>query len=267
MRRPLRLAAAVAAVGATVAAGPAAAAGLTYVGSSTIGENILKDAGPKFTARTGIAVGRIETQGSGRGLEMVLRGQAELAGVARTLSPAERRGLRYHIIGYDAVGVYVHPSNPVRGLTRSQLKGIYTGRIVSWKEVGGPDARIVCITQIWGGLRAQMVEFQAHVMDGLPYRPDRLEVDRQPDQVAALRGQPHGIAALSAAFAAGDLRAVPIEGFPPDPHHVRSGAYLLSRPLILVARPDARPEVRRFLEFMLGAEGQAIVARRFVPVR
>ena len=48
---------------------------------------------------------------------------------------------------------------------------------------------------------------------------------------------------------------------------MRSGAYLLSRPLLLVtpARPD--PDARRFVEFMLSPEGQAIVARKFVPVR
>jgi phosphate transport system substrate-binding protein len=48
---------------------------------------------------------------------------------------------------------------------------------------------------------------------------------------------------------------------------VRSGAYLLSRPLLLVipARPD--PDARRFVEFMLSPEGQAIVARKFFPVR
>jgi phosphate transport system substrate-binding protein len=104
-------------------------------------------------------------------------------------------------------------------------------------------------------------------MDGVAYREDRREVDRQPDQVAALLSEPQGITAVSLASARPGIRALAIAGFPPDPRSVRSGAYLLSRPLLLVtpARPD--PDARRFVEFMLSSEGQAIVAREFVTVR
>jgi hypothetical protein len=49
-----------------------AAAQLAYVGSSTIGETIIPEAAQVFTAKTGIPFGRIEIQGSGKGLDMVL---------------------------------------------------------------------------------------------------------------------------------------------------------------------------------------------------
>lgn len=112
-----------------------------------------------------------------------------------------------------------------------------------------------------------MVEFRDQIMDGVAYREDRLEVDRQPDQVAALLSEPRGITAVSLAVARPGTTAVAIEAFPPDARSVRSGAYLLSRPLLLVttARPD--PDARRFVEFMLSPEGQAIVARKFLPLR
>jgi len=107
------------------------------------------------------------------------------------------------------------------------------------------------------------VEFREQVMDGAAYRGDRREVDRQADQVAALLAEPRGITAVSLPSARPGINAVAIEGFAPDPRSVRSGAYLLL--LVMPARPA--PEARRFVEFMLSAEGQAIVARKFVPVR
>jgi phosphate transport system substrate-binding protein len=112
-----------------------------------------------------------------------------------------------------------------------------------------------------------LVVFRDQVMDGAAYREDRREVDRQADQVAALLSEPRGITAVSLAVARPGIRTVAIDGFPPDPRSIRSGAYLLSRPLLLVipARPD--PDARRFVEFMLSPEGQAIVARKFLPVR
>jgi phosphate transport system substrate-binding protein len=122
------------------------AAQIVYVGSATIGENILPEAAKAFTAKTGIALSRIGTQGRGIGLEMVLRGKAQIVGITHSLTPEEKqRRIYYRIIGYDAVGVYVHPANPVTSLTKQQLKAIYSGRITNWNEVGGIDAPIVCI--------------------------------------------------------------------------------------------------------------------------
>ena len=245
-----------------------ASAEIVYVGSSTIGDHIIPAAAKVFTAKTGIPLVIADTSGSGKALEMVGQGRAQLAGVSRSLTLSEKQQrIRYEIIGYDAVGVFVHPTNPVASLSRQQLKAVFTGRITNWKEVGGPDAQIVCITEVWGAKRAQMIEFQEHVMDGGTYREDRKEVDRQSDQVTALTADAFGITAASFAFTRPGVKAVAINGFSPEPNNVRSGAYILSRPLLLVspARPSA--EVKQFLDFMLTLEGQKIVAGKFVPVR
>ena len=96
-----------------------AAAQIIYVASATIGENIIPEAAKAFTAKTGIALSRIETQGPDIGLEMVLRGEAQIAGITHSLTPEEnRQHIYYRIIGYDAVGVYVHQANPVTSLTK-----------------------------------------------------------------------------------------------------------------------------------------------------
>jgi phosphate transport system substrate-binding protein len=245
-----------------------ATAELSYVGSSALGDYIIPVAAEVFTKKTGVKLRSIDTQGSGKGLELVVRGAAPLAGVSRALTFVEKQQrIYYQTIGYDAVGVYVHDSNPVISLSKAALKGIYTGRIRSWNEVGGKHEPVVVITQIWGAQRGQMLEFRDKVMDGAAYREDRSEMDRGTEQVSALAAEPRGITAVSFAVAPPGLRVVAIEGFTPDAVSVRSGAYLLSRPLLLVtpARPD--PDVRRFVEFMLSPEGQAIVARKFLPVR
>ena len=254
-------------VGLVLPAAPAGAE-LSYVGSSTIGEHIIPDAAKAFTARTGVRFGAVQNQGSGQGLALVVRSEAPLAGVSRALTQSERReGFYYRIVGYDAVTVAVHASNPVTGLTLAQLKAIYTGKITNWKDVGGAKAPIVLITQIWGAGRAQMVEFQSHVMGGLAYRADRREVDLQRDQVRALLVERHGIIAVSASVMPPGLRSITIDGYAPEPEHVRSGAYVLSRPLVLVAPRHPEPEVKRFIDFVLSGDGQAIVARRFVTVQ
>jgi phosphate transport system substrate-binding protein len=245
-----------------------AAAQITYVGSSTLGETIMPEAARAFTAKTGISFGSIEIQGSGKGLEMVLRGEAQLAGVSRSLSSQEKQQrFYYRIIGYDAVGIFVHPTNPLTTLTKEQLKAVYTGRITNWKELGGVDAPIGLIMVNSGSGRGLVSELQDNMMDGAAYREDRMEVERQPDAVAALVTQSDGITAASPAFALAGIKALAIDGFAPEPQHVQSGAYLLSRPLLLVSQAHPPGQVKQFIDFMLSPEGQEIVARKFVPVR
>jgi phosphate transport system substrate-binding protein len=243
-------------------------ADLSYTGSSTIGDHIIPEAARAFAARRGITIGSIETPGSGKGLDKVMEGQADLAGVARSLSAQERRrAIYYRIIGYDAVAVVVHHENPVTALTREQVKAIFSGRTANWRQVGGPDARIVVITDIWSNRRAQMVEFQHNVLDGLSYSNDRVEVDRQNEQAKALLSTRHGIAHISPAFMGPGLKALALEGYTPGAANVRSGAYLLSRPLIVVTQAPPRADARAFIDFLLTPEGQAIVGHHFVPVR
>jgi phosphate transport system substrate-binding protein len=155
----------------------------------------------------------------------------------------------------------------VTALTKQQLKTIYTGQLTNWNAVGGADAPIICITQILGSGRAQMIEFQENIMDGVPYREDRKEVDRQPDQAAALLAEPYGITAFSPAFAPIGLKAIAIDGVAPEPEHIRSGAYRPSHPLMLVSQVHPKREVMQFFEFILSPAGQRIVARKFVPLR
>ena len=117
---------------------------LSYSGSSTIGMSVL-DAGAvkAFEQKTGIKFKSIEQPGSGKGIQALLDGKVTLAGASRSLKPEEKaKKLLGTAIGYDAIAVFVHKNNPVKNLTKEQVKGIFTGKIKNWKEVGGKDALI-----------------------------------------------------------------------------------------------------------------------------
>lgn len=238
---------------------------ISYTGSSTIGDNIVPDAFPAFAQKTGVEIGTIESPGSGLGIEAVIQGKALLAGASRPLNADEEQQHLYkQVIGYDAIVVFVNKKNPVRALTKAQIKAIFTGKINNWREVGGKDAPIAVITETLSAKRATMVEFQKLAMDGGEYLSDRREVDKPTDQVALLQEQEGGIISVSLAFDAPGIKAVSINNISPDPDNVRSGAYLFSRPLILVTAGQPQNEMADFFTFMLSSEGQAIVNKKFV---
>lgn len=256
---------------------PALAAGeLRYSGSSTIGTGVLQaGAAQEFTAKTGIKFAAIEQPGSGKGIQALIEGKTPLAGASRPLKPEEKKEkLIGTIIGYDAIAVFVHKSNPVQSLTKEQLKGIFSGQIKNWKEVGGPDVPIAPNTEILTGKRATVEMFQEMVLDGAAYGKGFKEIDLPRDQIVDLAANPGGICSVSLGLLAavpGDVKGkvtpIAINSVEPTEKNVQSGAYLISRPLLLVTKGLPKGEVKEFLSFMLSAEGQAIVARNFVPVR
>ncbi|MDJ0714273.1 MAG: substrate-binding domain-containing protein [Prochloraceae cyanobacterium] len=87
---------------------------------------------------------------SGVGVKMLLDDQLSFAQTSRPLKPSEyeqaeakRYTLQQIPVAIDGIAFAVNPSLNIPGLTISQLKDIYTGKIVNWKEVGGPDLEIL----------------------------------------------------------------------------------------------------------------------------
>ncbi len=243
-------------------------ASLSYSGSSTIGENIISKAARIFTAKTGIKFSSIENPGSGKGLELLAAGKVNLTGVSRLLTAEEKKQkFYYQIIGYDAIGVFVHKNNPVKNLSRDEVKKIFTGEIKNWKEVGGKDAPIACITETWGDQRATMIEFQRLAMEGAEYRKDRVEADSPKDQAIRLTLEENGVIAVSLAFTLPGIKLVSIENILPAKDNVQSGIYLFARPLYLLSKGLPKAEIKKFFDFIISAEGQKIVAENFSAVR
>ncbi len=254
-----------------------AAEGLSYSGSSTIGQSILEAAGARraFEAKTGVKFGSFEVPGSGKGVEALIAGKVTVAGASRPLKASEKSsGVLGTVIGYDAVAVFVNKDNPVNDLSKEQLKGIFTGKIKNWKEVGGKDAPIVVNTEIQGGKRATMEMFNEMVMDKAPYGPGFKEIDLPKDQIVEVARQPNGIGTPSLGLLAAvpsdvraKVKAIMVDGVAPSDEDVQSGAYLISRPLNLATMGPPKGVVKQFVDFMLSPEGQAFVAKDFVPVR
>ena len=249
---------------------------LSYSGSSTIGMGVL-DAGAvkAFEQKTGIKFKSVEQPGSGKGIKALLEGKVTMAGASRKLETEEKKqNLIGTAIGYDAIAVFVNKKNPVNNLTKEQIKGIFTGKIKNWKEVGGKDAPIRVNTEIAGEKRATMLAFQEMAMDKAPYGTGFKEIDFPRDQIVEVAKDENGICSVSfglLAAVSADLRdkvkAFNVGGIDPSDKNIQSGAYPISRPLLLVTNGLPKGNVKKFIDFMLSKEGQDIVNKNFVPVR
>jgi len=247
--------------------------GLSYSGSSTIGMGILEAGAMKaFEDKTGVGFTSVEMPGSGKGIRALLDNRATVAGVSRELTQKEKDGgLIGTVIGYDAIAVFVNSGNAVKDLSMAELKGIFTGKIKNWMQVGGTDGAIEPNTEIAGEKRATMVAFQEMAMDSAPYGRGFRQIDFPRDQISETAGNKHAICTVSmglrsrlSAFLRNKVRVVAVNGVEPTEAAILSGAYALSRPLLLVTRGKPRGEAKKFIAFMLSAEGQKKVGINFV---
>ena len=60
----------------------------------------------------------------------------------------DKEGLIVYPLAKEPILILVHDDNPVTNLTSKQARSIFSGNIVNWKEVGGPDKPIVVVTRL-----------------------------------------------------------------------------------------------------------------------
>jgi len=248
---------------------------ILYTGASTISLSILYQGAIKgFEEKTGLRFDSVDTlSGTGKGLEKLLQGKATLCGAGRDLHPEEKsRGLVQTTIGYDALAFWVHEGNPVRNLSRANLKGILTGKVRSWKEVGGHDLAITLLLEPSGQGRASLELLQKGPMDNLPFSDNARIIDNHRAQILEVSRDPAAICVasqgLSSTFSStvlAKVRKVAIDGTLPEAKAILSRKYPVSRPLALVTLGPPTGKVKEFVEYILSPDGQAIVEKNFVP--
>ena len=244
-----------------------AARTLSYEGATTIGTNVMPEAAALFRARTGVTFSCIGGAGADAGFKAAVEGRATFGGVARELTDEEKARVGgYEVIGFDVMGVFVNVENAVEGLTRAELKEIFTGRATSWKEFKGPDRTITVYSERLSGGRATVKAFKDMVLGGEQYGPVKEREDAT-DCLRDVATDNGGITASSMSFAIPGIRALPVDGSAPTRGAVQRGAYPLKRPLILVTKDVPTGDTKAFFAFMLASEAQAIVARKFVPAK
>ncbi len=225
------------------------------------------------TEQPGVRV-RVAGGGSTAGIAALIEGHVDICASSRPLTAAEaqrlyqrhgRLGVRVQV-GRDALEVFVHPDNPVRSLTMPQLKGIFTGRIRRWEKVGGREGSIeVLIRPETSGTHGF---FRAVALHGEEYAPHATVIDTTAELLALVGADASAIGYGAMAYAMqGDVVAISLDGVPPTPEAVRSGAYPLSRYLYLVTPGPPRGLAKRLVDFALSPAGQRLVAEAgFIPI-
>ncbi|MCE5217911.1 phosphate ABC transporter substrate-binding protein [bacterium] len=259
-----------------------AAGGIQLKGSDTLLQVAQGLAEAYKTAKTDVPVS-VTGGGTGTGFTALADGTCDIADASRKIkdeekSTCEAKGVQpvENLVGHDGIAVIVNKANPIQKLTIDQLSDLFIGQTTDWQALGGKGEVVLLSRDSTSGTYEYFKEHVIQKGDKNSKRDfaaaaQRLQSNDQiRDQVASVEG---AIGYVGLGYLTDTVKVVPIvdkAGKPitPSLQTVRDATYPISRPLFMYTRSDARQEVKDFLTWVLGAEGQKIVeAKGFVPVK
>ena len=206
----------------------------------------------------------VQGGGSSAGITAVESGTADIGMSSRALKESEQ-WLWSVEIAKDGLAIITHPSNSIDDLTNEQLRGIYTGAIGNWAELGGADARIHIITREEGsGTRSA---FEDLVMGGEWIDPKAIVQDSNGSVRQLVAGDRHSIGFISLGLVDDTVKAVHLGGVAPTWENVSNGNYSLYRPFLFITLEEPVGQVKDFIDFILSPEGrQMLITEGLIPV-
>ena len=239
--------------------------------TQTEAENFMnRNKGAKITVTGG---------GSGVGISALMEGTTDLAMTSRKMKFDEKMKLknagkdtREVVIAYDALAVVVHPSNPVADLTREQLESIFTGKIKNWKEVGGPDMKIVAYSRETSSGTYEF--FKESVLKNKNYMNGILSMPATGAIIQSVSQTKGAIGYVGLAYLNKEVKPLHVsyDGgksyVEPSLVNAKNKTYPIVRPLFYYYETKNEAGVQPFINYVLSAEGQSTVKKvGYIPVK
>ncbi len=203
--------------------------------------------------------------GSGNGIAALINGICDIADASRPMKQSEIDKAKTNgidpvenIIAKDAIAIVVNLDNPISEISHAQLKKIYTGEITNWKELGGPDMKIVPITRDSSSGTFEI--FEEKVLGKGVEMVSTAVVQGSNQAIKTTVEKTKGaIGYIGLGYVDSSVKVLKYDGVVPSKETVLSGEYEISRPLFMYTDGEPQGAVKKFIDFVMSPEGQTIV--------
>ena len=219
--------------------------------------------------------------GSGTGIAAMINGTVDIANASRKMKEKEvelaKKGGQdpvEHVVGYDALAVYLHHDNPANELSKAQLADIYgrKGKAKKWSDLGitvpgcGSDKIVVVSRQNNSGT---YVYFKKAILGKKgKYRSGTLDMHGSKDVVDLVEKTPCAIGYSGLAYATEHVKLVCIadkEGdkcVSPSVTTAVDRSYPVARPLFMYTNGQPKGDIKDYLDWILSDVGQCIILKK-----
>lgn len=225
--------------------------------------------------------------GSGTGIAGLIDGTVDVATSSREMKREERDKIRAqrgaevheHVVGLDALAIFVHPSNPIDHISLPELQQIWAedGTVRDWSALSPAlSGKIVLLgRQNSSGTYDYFREVVCGKTAAGVHREFRggvSELNGSSEVVEKIAKAPQALGYTGMGYTTPRVKWLAVSKKPGEPavtpsiDSAKSGAYPIARKLYLYTVGEPTPELRAFLDWTLSPAGQVIVAQEgYVP--
>ncbi len=199
------------------------------------------------------------------GMSALIAGETDVAMASRKITAQESeaarlKGLRLdeHLVGYGGIVIVTDLQNPTDELSVEQVRKIFTGQIVNWKEINGKDQ---AVTVFKSGEKhpGTLVFVENDMLGGVPITGSAITLPDFPAILDKVAETPGSIACVrmrdpfpGPKARTKSLRIRKDENSPPvvaSSKTISDGTYPFRRPYYLYTAAGANGDVRSFVAF------------------
>ena len=225
--------------------------------------------------------------GSGTGIAAMINGTVDIANSSRKMKKKEinhatKRGQTpiEHVVGYDALVVFLHQDNPINSLSIEQLAKIYARgkEYENWSDLGVEvpgckNNEIVVVSR--QNNSGTYVYFKKAVLGPKgKYRQGTLDMHGSKDVVDLVENTPCAIGYSGLAYTTDHIKMACIDKadggdcVSPSVGTASDRSYPIARPLFMYTNGEPKGEIKKYLDWIHSEEGQCIIlGKGYAPVR
>jgi phosphate transport system substrate-binding protein len=242
------------------------------------------EAYPEINPEVAVAV---SGGGSGTGIAAMINGTVDIANASRKMKAKEIKSAEAngqhpveHVVGFDALAVFINNNNPITTLSIEQLRDIYgrDPRVTRWSDLGvkvpgcDSDEIVVASRQNNSGTYAYFKETVLGKKG--KYRTGTLDMHGSKEVVDLVEKTACAIGYSGLAYATEHVKKVCIAtqtGGPcivPNVATASDHSYPIARPLFMYTNGEPQGEIKKYLDWILSDAGQCILLKKgYAPVR
>ncbi|GAB4415331.1 MAG: phosphate ABC transporter substrate-binding protein [Thermodesulfovibrionales bacterium] len=212
-------------------------------------------AAEEFTKKTGIKVVAIPG-GCSSGVKGVLTGKIDVGGLCCFPKDNEvnKMGIKAYQYAWEALVIVVNNANRINNLSSQQIRDIFSGKIINWKEVGGQNKPIRVITRLhckdreghWRQILADPALFKSS-KDVKEDQEVLVEIEKNPDAIGFVSRN-----MVNPKF----VKIVSVNGIMPSKSTLIDGTYPWKMPISFITKGEAKGDIKKFIDF-ISHEGRA----------
>ena len=237
-------------------------------GCSVSNFGYLNDLAREFGRETGVKV-LVRGGGSWVGLNDLGTQKTDFAASCKSKGPEDPEDFQFIPVAWDALVFIVNKANPISNVRPEDIEAIYEGKITNWKQLGGNDLALKSFISYTTGMGGIGEALSKWILHGRPVT-ERSNSSIQASSAAIweqmVERMPEGFTSTGFASARKrNVKMLTVNGVAPTKQNIMSGKYPFKRPLFIVLKKDARPEAKRFVDFVLSKKGQRLISSYGIP--